>query len=358
MSDPVSQLIASGKKLAARRKSWQDSGYRCDPCDPLLPITQPTTFYGEENIGYRKLIAEYINFVHDSERDLVILKGPRGTGKSVLAQILVEYNPQIGISASYQNAASVFLGKTTIGLGDVILLDNAMHFQMFSSLKSFATSHSPKIIALMDSTEFEVYRRQCILKGDLSYQHYLSMPQLKSSEIEELLRRRLHVCLNDEAFRPAFIDKLSDIANLAYGNPGLAIRILEETLKFSRDLDDINLTFAVNIGDLDDFPKSKLSILQEILIREIEQEFTLSSEGFLRHKDIADKIKKTKSTISHHLGDLLNRNLIFEESAGSDKREKAYRPNKTIFGVLEYLAFERSSVVDTLITSEGIYREK
>jgi DNA-binding MarR family transcriptional regulator len=358
VSDPVSQLIASGKKLAARRKIWQDSGYQCDPCDPLLPVTQPTAFFGEENLDYKKLIAEYIRFVQDSERDLVILKGPRGTGKSVLAQIFVEYNPQLGISASYQDATSVFFDKTTIGPGDVILLDNAMRFQMFSSLKSFVTSHSPKIIALMDSTEFEVYRRRCILKGDLSYQHYLSMPQLKPSEIEELLHRRLHVCWGDQNFRPPFLNKLGDIANLAYGNPGLAIRILEETLNFSRDLEDINLTFAVNIGDLDEFPKSKLTILQEILIREIEREFTLSSEGFLRHKDIADKIKKTKSTISHHLGELLNRNLIFEESAGSDKREKAYRPNKTIFGVLEYLAFERSTAADTLLTSEGIYREK
>ena len=39
-------------------------------------------------------------------------------------------------------------------------------------------------------------------------------------------------------------------------------------------------------------------------------------------------------------------------------QEKAYRPNKTIIGLLEHLAFEISPKQTTLVTNEGINHAK
>jgi hypothetical protein len=41
-----------------------------------------------------------------------------------------------------------------------------------------------------------------------------------------------------------------------------------------------------------------------------------------------------------------------------DRREKAYRPNKTIIGLLEYFAFESLMKENTSVVTEGINREK
>ena len=112
-------------------------------------------------------------------------------------------------------------------------------------------------------------------------------------------------------------------------------------------------------GILSNFPPSKSPILREILIREVQNEFLPPAKrAYIIHKELTIIMNKTKSTISHHLGDLLSGNLIYELSTDRDKRERAYRPNKAIFGILERLAFELTFTEDARITFEGINREK
>ena len=85
--DPsISALFESAAKLAAQKDKWRTLGYICDPCDPLLPLQQPRAFYGE-NPQISTLIAKIVDFIRHSSRDLLILKGPQGSGKTIFAHI-------------------------------------------------------------------------------------------------------------------------------------------------------------------------------------------------------------------------------------------------------------------------------
>ena len=66
---------------------------------------------------------------------------------------------------------------------------------------------------------------------------------------------------------------IRDISTLSLGNAGVAIRILEEIIRFSLNLEDIRLTFGIDPGILSNFPPSKSPILREILVREIQNRF-------------------------------------------------------------------------------------
>ncbi|MFX0174169.1 MAG: hypothetical protein ACFE9L_19995 [Candidatus Hodarchaeota archaeon] len=373
--DPtITALFESAAQIVSKKKKWGKLGYSCDPCDPLLPLSHPKAFYGEKDQRFRDLIASIIDFIQEPKKDVLFLKGPRGSGKTIFARIFKEYSRQLDILASYQDAATLFLEnvlhpKETISLSSnnesevVIFLDNAFHLQKtlrkLTSLKPSPVSDSPKIIGIMDSMEFELYRRHCIQKGDKSYQYFLSMPFLNSNDIYNLLKKRISVCYDNQTIPTFLNDAISDISKMAFGNQGLAIRILEEALRFSRSLEDLRISFGIDSEALNDFPPSKSPILREILVREVQNEFLpLTRREYLIHKDLTNLMNKTKSTISHHLGDLLSLNLIYEQSTAKDKREKAYRPNKTIIGVLEHLAFEKFFTEDTLAKTEGIKREK
>ncbi|UCG89834.1 MAG: ATP-binding protein [Candidatus Heimdallarchaeota archaeon] len=372
--DPeISAIFESAARKVREHKKWRKLGYICDPCDPLLPLQQPKAFYGE-NPQIETLIAKIIDFIREPSKDLLFLKGPRGSGKTIFAQIFKEYSQKLKVSANYQDASAFFTERTfqpnealSFSLNaeteDIIFLDKAFHLHRslpkLLKLKSPANHHSPKIIAILDSTEFEIYRRLCIQRGDKTYQHFLPMSHLISVDISNILQKRLHICYGDPLTPPISDEIIRYIANLSFGNPGIAIRILDETLRFSLSVEDIRYTFGINPEALNHFPTSKSPILREILVREVQNEFLpLEKREYIIHKELTLMMNKTKSTISHHLGDLLSNNLIYEQSTDRDKREKAYRPNKAIFGILEHLAFESTAAEDALITFEGINREK
>lgn len=370
--DPPDILFESVGRHRQQKRKLKELGFQCDPCDPLLPLHQPRAFYGEENQPYQELIVKIIEFIEESPSDLLFLKGPRGTGKTIFARIFEEYCQKLNISAVYQDASTFFSESaldpndtlhfsSNMDSGNVIFLDNAFHLHKtlprLLSLKSPSTSRSPKIIAIMDSTEFEIYCRLCIQRGDTTYQHFVPMPHFSQSDINNLLKRRLQVCFREQKI-PQITDKtISNIATLALGNPGVAIRILEDF--FSLGSEGLRFTFGIDTKVLGNFPQSKIPILGEILVREIQNEFLpREKREYIIHKKLTSLMNKTKSTISHHLGDLLSSNLIYEQSTDRDKREKAYRPNKAIFGILEYLTFESTIMEDTLLNFEGINHEE
>jgi predicted AAA+ superfamily ATPase len=171
--DPsISALFESAAKLVAQKEKWRTLGYICDPCDPLLPLHQPKAFYGE-NPRIETLIAKIIDFIHEPTRDLLFLKGPRGSGKTVFAHIFKEYSQKLKVSANYKNASTFFTERTfqpnealSFSLNmesedDVIFLDEAFYLHKtlpkLLSLKPPTNQRSPKIIAIMDNTEFEIY---------------------------------------------------------------------------------------------------------------------------------------------------------------------------------------------------------
>ncbi|UCG03052.1 MAG: hypothetical protein JSW11_03500 [Candidatus Heimdallarchaeota archaeon] len=367
--DHISELFEDAAKQQKQEKQRRRIGFLCDPCEPLLPLQQPKAFYGE-NPQFKNLIAKIIDFIHESENDLLFLKGPRGSGKTVFAHIFKEYSQKLNVLANYQDAATFFTERTvdpneTVSLNmelksDIIFLDNAfyLHKTLARLLSLKSPADSPKIIAIMDNTEFEIYRRLCIQSGDKTYQNFLSMPHLISSDIRDILNRRLKVCYGGIDL-PITEDECQKIAKLSLGNPGVALRILKEIFTFSRRVEDIRYTFGINSKALKTFPLSKSPILREILVREVHNDFLPPAKRrYLIHKELTILMNKTKSTISHHLGDLLSGNLIYEQSTDRDLREKAYRPNRAIFGILERLAFELTFTEDAYITFEGINREK
>ncbi|MHA1969603.1 MAG: hypothetical protein ACW964_17625 [Candidatus Hodarchaeales archaeon] len=361
-SDPISIAFKSAVKITEQKRIWLKSGYLCDPCDPLLPLNHPNAFYGENSLII-DLIARLIEFIQGpKDQDLLFLKGPKGSGKSIFAQIFERYRQQLNLSISYQDASGIITIQTDqMNIRrDVIFLDNAFHWRntLKSMFNSPTSDYSPKIIAIMDSTEFEIYRRHCIKTGDSSYQNFFSMPHYSHSDLYDLLIKRLVICFGETNLPPKLEGVTKKIAELSFGNPGVAIRILEEKLRFSRTLEDLRLSFGIVPKAMEDFSSSKAAILREILIRERKNDFLPSQQqNFIIHKALTSLMNKTKSTISHHLSDLLNRNLIFEQPTTRDKREKAYRPNKAIIGILEYLVFE-TFPEDAYITLDGTYYEK
>jgi DNA-binding transcriptional ArsR family regulator len=74
--------------------------------------------------------------------------------------------------------------------------------------------------------------------------------------------------------------------------------------------------------------------------------------------DLVDLLQKSKGTISHHLRQLVQQNLIYEQPM-KDGREKAYRPNNTLFGLLEQFAFHPPYEMENFLSSlEGISHEE
>lgn len=372
--DPaIAALFESAAKLVAQKEKWRTLGYICDPCDPLLPLQHPKAFYGE-NPQIGTLIAKTVDFIHESSNDLLILKGPQGSGKTIFAHIFQEYSPKLDVVAKYQDAETFFTERTfrpnealsfnlNLDSEDVIFLDNA--FYLHKTLTKILTLNlpmsnpTPKIIAILDDTEFEIYRRLCLQRGDKTYQNFISMPHLNPNDVTNILKKRLHTCFITSSSSRITDQVIEEIANLSFGNPGVAIRILEEVLQFSRRVEDIRYTFGINPEVLRTFPASKSPILREILVREVQNDFLPPAKRqYIIHKELTIIMNKTKSTISHHLGDLLSGNLIYEQPTDRDKREKAYRPNKAIFGILERLAFESAVEFYSRITFEGINREE
>lgn len=361
-SDPISQAFKSATKILEHKKSWQKYRYQCEPWHKLLPLTHSNAFYGE-NSQIIDLIARVIEFIQEpNSQDFLFLKGPTGSGKTIFAHIFEQYSQQLNLSISYQDASNpnqVDPLITQADSEDVIFLDNAFRSRnsLLSTLNSTSTSNSPKIIALMKSSEFEIYRRRCIQTGDKFYTNFYSMPHYSTFDIIDLLNKRLIICFGEDSIPPPLEGVTEEIAELAFGNVGFAIDILKKVLKNSRSLEEIRLDHGINFQALKDFSPSKSQILREILIRETENELLPpDDQKYIIHKVLTNLLNKTKSTISHHLSDLLSSNLIYEQSTSRDRRERAYRPHKGIFGILEYLAFE-SSAEDAHIILDGTYYE-
>ncbi|MHA1215302.1 MAG: hypothetical protein ACTSPG_08385 [Candidatus Hodarchaeales archaeon] len=352
----ITELFKSAAKLASQRKTWGFLGYKYNPCEPLLPITLPETFYGEDKLSVKQLIANLISFIQDPSLDLLFIKGPVGSGKSIFARIFVKYSLQLGINAIYLDASEL-LSNTLAGhwyeRGDVIFLDNAFHLRetlrKISSLNT-ADDSSPKIIAFMSSSEFESYRRHSLQIGDNTYRHFLSMYHFSDQDIIELLSRRLKSCLDGTALPDIYTPLLSDIASLSLGNPGVALRILDEAIKFAVTPNDIRISFGIRPEAIKELPSSKIPLIRELLVREALNDYLpWDRRKYLIHKDFTSLLNKAKGTISHHLSDLISRNLIYENATARDRREKAYRPNRSILGILEHFAFEMPFNEDSLI---------
>jgi len=371
LNPTISALFDSAADLISHKKQWHNHGLICNPCDPKLPLQYPEAFYGDKE-EYIHLIVSIVDFIRDSTHDLLFLKGPKGIGKTTFAKIFNDYCQQLSITANYQDAAIILSGDTlensdssltlTKDNVDVIILDNAFHLhhtlRKLQSLKHTTSESMPKIVAIMNSTEYEIYRRESIHFGETDYLHYYSMCVFQTSEIESLLKKRLIVCSSGSDLSNSILAKIPMIASLSHGNPGFALRLLGEMLRFSSNLEDTRITFGISHSHLQDFSPSKSPILREILIRELENDYRLSENcDYIIHKELTQLMNKTKSTISHHLGDLLALNLIYEQSTRKDRREKAYRPNKTIIGLLEHLVFEISAKETTFITKEGMNHE-
>ena len=368
----ISALFDSAADLISHKKQWHDYGLICDPCDPKLPLQQPEAFYGDIE-DYIHLIVSIVDFIKDSSNDLLFLKGPKGIGKTTFAKIFNDYCQQLNLKANYQDAAiilsenplkhsnsSLTLVKDEV---DVILVDNAFHLhhtlRKLQSLKQTSSEGTPKIVAIMNSTEYEIYRRESIRLGETDYLHCCSMPIFQTSDIVSLLKKRLIVCSSESDLSNSTFAKIPMIASLSHGNPGFALRLLGERIRFSSNIDDTWITFGISRSHIQGFSPSKSPILREILIRELENDYRSSeNRDYIIHKELTQLMNKTKSTISHHLSDLLALNLIYEQSTLKDRREKAYRPNKTIIGLLEHLAFEISPKETTFITNEGINHAK
>ncbi|MHA1972029.1 MAG: hypothetical protein ACTSW1_03480 [Candidatus Hodarchaeales archaeon] len=352
----ITELFKSAAKLASQRKSWGYFGYKYNPCEPLLPVTLPETFYGEDILPVKQLIANLISFITNSSLDLLFLKGPIGSGKNIFAHIFVKYSLQLGINAIYIDAADLLSNTTSVSWyeqGDVIFLDNAFHLRetlrKISSLNS-AEKSSPKIVALMSSSEFESYRRHSIRVGDNTYRHFLPMYHFSDYDITELLSRRLKACLDGSTLPEVYTTLISDIASLSLGNPGVALHILDEAIKFATSLNDIRISFGIRPQSIKDLPTSKLPLIRELLVSEVLNGcLPWDKRKYLIHKDFTSLLNRTKGTISHHLSDLISRNLIYESATTRDRREKAYRPNQSILGILEYYAFEMPFNKDSLI---------
>jgi len=372
LNPAISALFDSAADLISHKKQWRDHGLICDPCDPKLPLQQPEAFYGDKE-EYIHLIVSIVDFINDSTYDLLFLKGPKGIGKTTFTRIFKDYCQQLSIKASYQDAAIILSedplknSDSSLNLvkdnADVIMVDNAFHLhhtlRKLQSLKHTPSESIPKIVAIMNSTEYEIYRRESIRFGETDYLHYCSMPIFQTSDIVSLLKKRLIVCSSESDLSNSILAKIPMIASLSHGNPGFALRLLGEMLRFSSNLDDTWITFGISRSHLQDFSPSKSPILREILIRELENDYRPSeNRDYIIHKELTQLMNKTKSTISHHLSDLLALNLIYEQSTMKDRREKAYRPNKTIIGLLEHLAFEISPKETTFITNEGINHAK
>ena len=372
LNPTISALFDSAADLIFHKKQWRDHGLICDPCDPKLPLQQPEAFYGDKD-EYIHLIVSIVDFINDSNYDLLFLKGPKGIGKTTFAEIFKDYCQQLNLKANYQDAAiilsedplknsdsSLNLVKDSV---DVIMVDNTFHLhhtlRKLQSLKHATSDSMPKIVAIMDSTEYEIYRRKSIHLGETDYLHFCSMPVFQTSDIVSLIEKRLIVCSAESDLSNSILAKIPMIASLSHGNPGFAIRLLGEMLRFSSNLEDTRITFGISRSHMQDFSPSKSPILREILIRELENDYRPSENcDYIIHKELTQLMNKTKSTISHHLSDLLAQNLIYEQSTLKDRREKAYRPNKTIIGILEHLAFEITPKETTFVTNEGIKHAK
>jgi DNA-binding transcriptional ArsR family regulator len=368
----IGSLFDSAANLISHKKQWRDQGLICDPCDPKLPLQYPEAFYGDKE-EYIHLIVSIVDFIRDTSNDLLFLKGPKGIGKTTFAKIFNDYCQQLDLTSHYQDAAvmlsedplhhsdsSLTLVKDNV---DVIIVDNAYHLhhtlRKLQSLKHTTSDSRPKIVAIMNSTEYEIYRRESIHFGDTDYLHYCSMPVFQISDITSLLKKRLTVCSSEPDLSNSIFARIPMIASLSHGNPGFSLRLLGEMLHFSSNLDETMITFGISRSYLQEFSPSKSPILREILIRELENDYRPSeNRDYIIHKELTQLMNKTKSTISHHLSDLLAMNLIYEQSTLKDRREKAYRPNKTIIGLLEHLAFEISHKETTSITNEGINHAK
>ena len=74
------------------------------------------------------------------------------------------------------------------------MVDNAFHLQhtlrKLQSLKHATSDSMPKIVAIMNSTEYEIYRRKSIHLGETDYLHFCSMPVFQTSDAEMIVTDR------------------------------------------------------------------------------------------------------------------------------------------------------------------------
>ena len=178
LNPTISALFDSAADLISHKKQWRDHSLICDPCDPLLPLHNPEAFYGDRE-EYIHLIVSIVDFIKDSSSDLFFLKGPKGIGKTTFAHIFNDYCQKLDLTANYQDAAIILSGDRlkpsdssltfVKGNVDVILVDNAFHLhrtlRKLHSLEQTPSDRMTKILAIMNSTEYEIYRRERINLG-------------------------------------------------------------------------------------------------------------------------------------------------------------------------------------------------
>lgn len=372
----LSKLFAKGAHLAEEDLVRRTKGLKCDPCDPLLPLKHDEAFFGSEKQDFEKLIREIFRFLNEPTLPYLFLLGPQGSGKTIFTLICSKYIREQGFTAKYRDVKPLFADVPAKQMReespfedmeekvDLVFYDNAFVIHQtlpdLLSMEGTEQPHRTKICLLMNYAELEAYRRHCILRsGNRSYQHFIIMPSLTTSDIKSLILSRLKVCYHDEALSTEFQSFLQIIPPLAHGNPGLALRLLEEAIRFSSTKDDLRISLSVDLEMLTEFSGAKNPLIREILVREAQNEIRTSTEGtYLQNRDLVDLLQKSKGTISHHLRQLVQQNLLYEQPM-KDGREKAYRPNNTLFGLLEQFVFQSPHETENLLlSSEGISHEE
>jgi replication-associated recombination protein RarA len=284
----LSELFAKAARLAEDELVRKSKGLKCDPCDPHLPLKHGAAFFGREaNQDFELLIAEIFRFLKEPAPHYRFLIGPQGSGKTIFSLICSKYFHQKGYTAKYQDLKTLFADNNDDQLregspfeeikekDDVVFYDNAFAIHQtlpdLLSIEETEKSQRSKICLLMSLAEWEAYRRHCILRsGNRSYQHFTLMPNLTTSDIKSLIKNRLQVCYGNEDLSTELMHLLEIIPPLAHGNAGLALRLLEEAIKFSSTKDDLRISLSVDLEMMTELSGTKIPLVREILVREAQ----------------------------------------------------------------------------------------